>query len=259
MSTFPYSLRERVLRFNQGTNRWYWKHSRRQPHMQHYRARLERCLRGARTAIHLGAGSRDPASLVAAAPADLRIFAVDPSLRSLARNPSSNRVVAWGHTIPLPNASIDVIFSEHVMEHVEDPCATLQEAYRVLRPGGTLLWIAPNLWSYSGLAAHLTPFWFHRLVSRALEPITPRRASCDVFPTHFRINSLGTIRRLLRETGFETEEIYTTSDAPHYTQILPLVHQLAILWHLVLDRFECLASLRVVQIVCARKPDGEGA
>lgn len=248
------SLLHGALRFNQASNQFFWQHTRRPPYMQYYRDQLDRVLCDARTAIHLGAGAKDPASLTSVDLRRLTLYAVDPSPTSLARNPNPNQLIAWGHDIPLPDASIDVIFSEHVMEHIEDPRATLAEAHRLLRPGGVMLWVAPNLWSYSGLLTHLTPFWFHRLVNRLLEPVAQRSATADVFPTFFRINSLPRIRRLLKRCGFEIEELYTSVDAPHYTQFIPGIHQLAVAVHVVLDRFECLRYFRLVQIVRARKP-----
>jgi ubiquinone/menaquinone biosynthesis C-methylase UbiE len=246
------SVLDPILRFNQAMNRRVWGGI---DHRHLYRKRLDRLLRDAHSAVHVGAGWIDPAILTSADLSKLRIYAVDPSIESLRRSPNPRRMVAWGHEIPLPDDSTEVVFSEYVMEHVEQPRETVREAHRVLRPGGHLIWTAPNLWSYSGLVTHLTPIWFHRWVNKLLEPLQRRRAEADVFPTFFRINSIPRIRRILSEAGFELEELVTTSHAPHYTAILPGVHQLAMGLHLLLDRFEILRHFRVVQIVVARKPE----
>jgi SAM-dependent methyltransferase len=42
-------------------------------------------------------------------------------------------------TIPIPDGSVDAVFSSQVLEHVADPALYLAEAVRVLRPGGQLL------------------------------------------------------------------------------------------------------------------------
>jgi ubiquinone/menaquinone biosynthesis C-methylase UbiE len=248
------SILSPILRFNYWTNRLFHRFSHEKTQVETYREQLDLCLSGAKDAVHLGAGGKDPATLCSADLSGIRIYAVDPSSESLSRNPNPNKIEAWGHDIPLDDRSVDVVFSEYLMEHVANPEATLREAFRLLRPGGRLLWMAPNLWSYGGLITHYTPVWFHKLVTRLLEPVSQRRASVDVFCTYFRINSIGKIQRILRDTGFEIEELISVSDAPHYTMILPVIHQLAVLLHILLARVNLLRYFRSVQVVRARKP-----
>lgn len=60
--------------------------------------------------------------------------------------------------IPFPDASFDLVTALDVIEHVDDDRAILREAYRVLRPDGTLAITTPAfqwLWSYNDvLNAH---------------------------------------------------------------------------------------------------------
>lgn len=44
-----------------------------------------------------------------------------------------------------PDGSFDVVTMMHVIEHVPDPLRTLREVYRILRPGGRLIMLTPNL------------------------------------------------------------------------------------------------------------------
>jgi len=48
-----------------------------------------------------------------------------------------------GVAFPLPDASVDFIFSSEVIEHVYDTENAFRELARVLRPGGTMLMTAP--------------------------------------------------------------------------------------------------------------------
>lgn len=47
-------------------------------------------------------------------------------------------------TLPFPDGSFDVVYSGNVLEHTESPMKVLEEAVRVLRPGGILHVEVPN-------------------------------------------------------------------------------------------------------------------
>jgi ubiquinone/menaquinone biosynthesis C-methylase UbiE len=53
-------------------------------------------------------------------------------------------VVATGENLPFPDESFDAILSFDVMEHVRNVSKTMQECYRVLKPGGSLLLVFPS-------------------------------------------------------------------------------------------------------------------
>jgi predicted SAM-dependent methyltransferase len=43
-----------------------------------------------------------------------------------------------------PDASLDFVIASHMLEHVEDPIAALENQLRVLRPGGVLFIVLPD-------------------------------------------------------------------------------------------------------------------
>jgi SAM-dependent methyltransferase len=49
-----------------------------------------------------------------------------------------------GEALPFPDASIDLVLAQSVLEHVEDPARVFQEAARVLRPGGAFYFYSTN-------------------------------------------------------------------------------------------------------------------
>jgi SAM-dependent methyltransferase len=71
--------------------------------------------------------------------------------------------------LPIPDASVDLVLSYDVFEHVSNPAAILKELRRVLVPGGTMLigtwgWrhpFAPHLWAVMPVP------WAHLFVSEA--------------------------------------------------------------------------------------------
>lgn len=54
---------------------------------------------------------------------------------------------------PIPDASIDYVFSEHMIEHIPYPaaCAMLKECFRVIKPGGRIRLATPDLDKYMDL------------------------------------------------------------------------------------------------------------
>jgi len=63
-------------------------------------------------------------------------------------DPSAARLVELqkydGHNIPFPDDSFDVVYSFHVLEHVENLVSLLQEVHRVLKPNGVAYFGTPN-------------------------------------------------------------------------------------------------------------------
>lgn len=55
-------------------------------------------------------------------------------------------VVAKGETLPYPDSYFDVVFSNEVIEHVENDAQAIAEMVRVLRVGGRVAIFCPNRW-----------------------------------------------------------------------------------------------------------------
>ncbi len=52
--------------------------------------------------------------------------------------------VGMSNAIPLPDASVGMVFSNSVVEHIADKEGTIREVARILKPGGTYLFSAPR-------------------------------------------------------------------------------------------------------------------
>ena len=63
-------------------------------------------------------------------------------------NPQAALTLAPDGSVPAPDGSFDAVVSTQVLEHVEDPALHLAEAFRVLRPGGSLLLSTHGIFPY---------------------------------------------------------------------------------------------------------------
>lgn len=108
-----------------------------------------------RTVLDVGAGQEQFGRRFVDAGA--RYVAVDPNRSSLVCGRDRGAAVGRGERLPVADASVDVVMSNNVMEHVTQPGALADEMVRVVRPGG-LLFISYTAWA-SPWGGHETSPW----------------------------------------------------------------------------------------------------
>jgi SAM-dependent methyltransferase len=144
------------------------------------------------------------------------------------------RPIPPGHGFPLGDGECDLVVSDFVLEHVEDPDSFFSECSRVLRPGGCIAIRTTNALSYVGLAARIVPNRLHAdVVMRAQDD---RRTARDVFPTLYRCNTTRQLRRALARAGFDAA-VYGYEGEPRYFQFSRLLYGLAVLHQRIAPRF----------------------
>jgi SAM-dependent methyltransferase len=114
------------------------------------------------------------------------------SHRTIAR-----RVCGSVTTLPFTSGSFDLVSSNMVFEHLDDPERQLREIARVLRPNGVLVFHTPNVRGYPTVLAKLVPEFVKKKLIWALE----RRHEEDVYPTFYRINSPERIHDMAARAG----------------------------------------------------------
>ena len=107
---------------------------------------LEAYLRPDSVFLELGAGDGEVTAAVA--PRVRRAIALDVSATIADTGPDGNieRVICDGRSVPVPPGTVDVAFSNQLMEHLhpDDALEQLRNVWEALRPGGVYICITPN-------------------------------------------------------------------------------------------------------------------
>lgn len=142
---------------------------------------------------------------------DREVWGTDFQVHTQLCHPEWFRPLGREGEIPFPNEHFDLVAAIMVMEHVSDPDRFFREVARVLRTGGYFVghkisashdvtWIRRCL----GVLPHRAKQW--------LVPTLYGRREEDTFPTHYRLNRLGQIRRVCRRSGLSDPMITQYAD-----------------------------------------------
>lgn len=147
----------------------------------------------------------------------------DPYLRS---HPSIGcLVIADADALPFRARTFSVVTASMVVEHLQDPERTFEEVARVCARDARFVIFTPNVFHYGSVVARLTPQWFHLWYRKVLWRLNRgewRDFDGEMFPTWFRANSVGRLRRQLSAAGFETTDVRMLSLAHSFGFVRPL-------------------------------------
>lgn len=164
-------------------------------------ARLVRALPDGATVVDVGGGRRCVYASAVPPGRDVRLVAVDVSAEELALNTdvAEKHVADVSQGLPFPDASVDLVLSRTVLEHVPDVGAAVGHMARVLRPGGVALSFLPGRYSLFAIAARLLPFGpALRFIHWAL----PASRGQIEFEVHYDRCHPQALERTFREAGF---------------------------------------------------------
>ena len=136
----------------------------------------------------------------------------DPAAAAIARHRGLSVVTDSLETASLPAGTFDAVVMSHVIEHVDAPLTVLERCMTLLKPGGRLVLLTPNIRSFG-----------HRRFGRDWLHLDP--------PRHLHLFSTTSLRRLAEGAGFDIDKVCTVlrdadwtlggsqhiRDAGHYT------------------------------------------
>ena len=137
---------------------------------------------------------------------------IDPVV--LENDELDSAVVIKNGILPLEREQFDIIFSDFVLEHVENPDLFLSETHRVLKRGGSYFFRTPNRYHYVPLISAMTPHSFHQ---RVANPVRGLGDDANApWPTFYRMNSRTTLKKLCNAAGFSGSEFRMIEAEPSY-------------------------------------------
>lgn len=171
-----------------------------------------------------------------------KVFAVDVDPEVLT-HPTSDvqKIIDPEKPLPFEDALFDLIVSDYVFEHIENPVLVARELQRVLKPGGWIVVRTPNRYGYLKFAASIVPNKAH---NKALEHVQPHRKAVDTFPTYYRLNSRREFQR-----HFDKCEVNVMTDSwePAYFFGRVWLYRLFLVIHKLIPRAFGTASIFILR------------
>lgn len=162
-----------------------------------------------------------------------KVIAADVDDAVLENRASDSQVVMKDGKLDLPDASVDLVVADYVLEHIEDPETFAAQVDAVLRPGGWFCARTPHKISYVSIASRLVANKAH---TKVLKYIQPDRKEIDVFPAFYRMNSVSDVRKAF--PGWNNQS-FTHRIDPAYHFNSKLLHSIQDYMHRVLFSQAC--------------------
>jgi SAM-dependent methyltransferase len=192
--------------------------------------------------LNLGAGppTESPIRILKGEVAEVVGADVD---RCVLNNPEMDRaVLIEDGRIPLEDEGFDVIVSDYVFEHVDNPARFLEEAARVLKPGGSLFFRTPNAVHYVAVISALTPHGLHTQVANRAR-VNAEDAQ-EPWPTRYRMNSVARLRKQGRAVGLGQLEVKYVEMEPSYLRFNTAAFLVGAAYERLVNSTSLLAPLR---------------
>jgi len=170
---------------------------------------VEVATRGSAPKLVLDLGSSAGGLSAALAQAGLEVQGIEPSPAGV--EASKLRVerlglhgiefqVGVGERLPYPANHFDLVVSMAVLEHVQDVCKVVQEAFRVLKPGGWVYFEVPNnLFPFEG---HYKMVWLPMMPKLLAKSYVSARGAYPKFLDHLHYMNRWIVMRHFCRAGF---------------------------------------------------------
>ena len=195
-----------------------------------YRQLISRCINKDTYLLDVGCGHSELLSDIFSRTE--HTYGIDPDSNALEKNTNIKNIErAYVEKMPFEDNFFNVIVLAWVLEHLSDPSKAFGEIYRVLKPGGSVIFITPNTYNYNVWIIRLIPERFHDFFTKRLY----KRQENDTFSKKYRINSIKKIDKILRGIGLKKEHLITNGD-PSYISFNSFTFNIAVFLEKILNK-----------------------
>lgn len=176
------------------------------------------------------------------------VYGVDLDERVI-DNPNLDKgFVSDAENLPFEDNYFDIVFSDNVLEHLDNPFEVFNEVYRVLKPGGYFLFKTPNKYHYMPVISRCTPHIFHRFINKLRG-----REEVDTFPTYYKANSLKDIKTLFDMAGYSKCSIKLIEGRPEYLRFNFLTYIVGLTYERIVNSTDFLKIFRILIVGWGKK------
>lgn len=195
--------------------------------------------RGSRI-LEIGAGPNNPTTSYLASLGP--VVGIDVSDEIRQNHALTETHVYAGGRLPFADGSFDACVTNYVLEHLRDPREHFQEIARVVRGGGVYCFRTPNLYHYVTLISKSLPHGAHQWLANPLRGL-PKGAH-EPYPTFYRANTLGAIRRFALQAGMRLVEYHLIEKEPSYGRLHSALFFPMMAYERLVNRWESLRWFR---------------
>lgn len=150
------------------------------------------------TLLDIGCGNGDFAAGMQSRGWSVRGTDADPdAARAVTQNHGFQVDVGELNDLAYPDGALDAVTAKHVLEHIRDPEQFVRECWRILKPGGRLVLITPNVTSFG-----------HQIYREHWQGLEP--------PRHLFLYGSHTLQALAAACGIGPASIFSTAQGASY-------------------------------------------
>lgn len=205
--------------------------------IQHFNSLIRSFLNSSSCVLHAGCGVDESIGLHAIAG---HTVGLDYLSYLSANHDLDDAVVGDLECVPFKAASFDLVVSRWVIEHLSDPFRFFQESSRVLRPGGKLVILTPNVYYYAVVITRLSPLSFQKWFVKNILHENPD----GVFKTFYRSNTRSQLSAHAKKAGLTQQYSVILEGKPSLLAFSKLSFLIGILYERLINSSDIFSIFR---------------